>query len=482
MDFQMFQDILDQHGLSTDPCIEDPNFLVRIGQLPPEYRDKALGLYYADDQRMWVPPDCNEATVLHELGHRIGHCQGNDISEPFAEAFRLNMQRKAAPAMRSKPARQSAPISGQYTSITYLDVFPAVANPGDTISVNVGVQNTYGVAIHIYVVGLWSTNRFIDWQDAVLEPGQEQTFTGAFVMPANSTVVEIQVWYDATDGNVHQDSDVGHATVNVAGAYQIPSNATLQSYIIYPGASAYTGDADVASFSFTAPLTIVPGVSWLVEQLLAKFVSTCVENNATPLELKIYTQPAQLGSTNYFVQATAYSSVATRHPAMAGVVILPWAVSLVAVIVALGILFLVAGPVIQHIIYGPTQTTTTTTQPQTLPLTPNQSMAIISGSATVTAGSGGATITDSRGNKTTVPAGQTATVPAGSTVVAGSGGATVTTAAQTTTTTGPSNPQGLGQVSDIGKYLTIGACVLGGIVLIGGVIYLVAKSKGYVKF
>jgi hypothetical protein len=53
-------------------------------------------LYYSDsDPRLnvapgtiWVPPEADEETVLHELGHRYYHFHNNDLSEEAAERYR----------------------------------------------------------------------------------------------------------------------------------------------------------------------------------------------------------------------------------------------------------------------------------------------------------------------------------------------------------------------------------------------------------
>jgi hypothetical protein len=38
---------------------------------------------------MWIPPDSDEETVFHELGHRYGHYHNDNLSEEFAEWYRM---------------------------------------------------------------------------------------------------------------------------------------------------------------------------------------------------------------------------------------------------------------------------------------------------------------------------------------------------------------------------------------------------------
>jgi hypothetical protein len=94
MNYDFFDTILRKHNLHEEPAFDD--VLVQIAPLPSEYR-QTLGLYYPDADPLtrvapgtiWVPPDANEETVLHELGHRFGHYHNDNLSEGFAEQFRI---------------------------------------------------------------------------------------------------------------------------------------------------------------------------------------------------------------------------------------------------------------------------------------------------------------------------------------------------------------------------------------------------------
>ncbi len=487
MDYAEFQAILNKHGVSAEPAFEDPNFLVRIAPLPEEYSSIALGLYYPDEQRMWVPPESSEATILHELGHRHGHWHQNDISEPYAEVYRRGKMRSAV-AMKMAPShspklssRPPAKQAGSYTEIVAVNA-PESAAPGEPVSISTTIKNIYSDFIHIYVVGLVSTTRFIDWQEAWLQPGETQTFSGSFNMPDSAAVIEINVLYEGSEGETYFDTEKALRTINSLGAYQIPSTYTLQNYIIYPGAASHVGDeVSIATFGFTAPLTVIPGVDWLVDQMLGRFVQACVERNAEPLELRVYTEPAILGSTNYIVQAIAISNVAMRAPVKFAFAAIPPAAWVAIGVFLFGTFAFIYFETlaITTMIYGPKVTSTTTTQPQTKTLDPGQSFAVTSGAVPITAGSGGGTATDKDGKVTKVPPNGVVVLGPGGTFVAGSGGATANIPAQTTTTTGPSNPKGLDTTADMVKYVAIGLGVVAAALLGVAAIQAFGKRELY---
>ena len=95
MNYEYFDEILRAHGIQDEPAFD--KVLVEIAPLPAQYRD-TLGLYYPDPDHavqvepgtIWIPPNADEETVLHELGHRRGHFYHNDLSEKTAEAYRLS--------------------------------------------------------------------------------------------------------------------------------------------------------------------------------------------------------------------------------------------------------------------------------------------------------------------------------------------------------------------------------------------------------
>lgn len=95
MDYNYFDNLINKHGFDKEPAFD--NVLVEIAPLPP-INGRPLGLYYPDPDHslkvksgtIWIPPDADEDTVLHELGHRYHHYYHNDLSENRAEEFRLS--------------------------------------------------------------------------------------------------------------------------------------------------------------------------------------------------------------------------------------------------------------------------------------------------------------------------------------------------------------------------------------------------------
>jgi len=93
MDYNTFGHVLKSRGIESHLAWQDLKVLIE--PLPPIGRS-VLGLYYPDGDpslgipigTIWIPPDADDETVLHELGHRYGHYQYDDLSEPFAEKFR----------------------------------------------------------------------------------------------------------------------------------------------------------------------------------------------------------------------------------------------------------------------------------------------------------------------------------------------------------------------------------------------------------
>lgn len=475
MDYNSLDSIMRKAGIADDPAFKDLN--VTIAPLPDEYNSgNILGLYYPDRmpatikgqktiiaaRTAIIPPEAEPDTAFHELGHAFNDYYRRDISECPANNYMAKCMKKLAPAMRG-PAAYS-PI-GSYTQIVNVGA-PAIVNPGDTVTVSVTVKNLYYLPMTIEVVGTYDTNRFINWLPLTLDSGQQGTVTGQFIMPANSTIIDIMVYYYGSDGYEYQDSEQ-LVTVNSQGSYQVPSDYALKIYTLYPDAAFYTGDAQSCSFTFTAPLTIIPGVEWLVQNMLGAYVNACLTNGVTPLELKIYTRPAVLGSTDYLVQLVGYPTVAPRRNP-AALAVIAWAAIIGGIALAIGIVIIFAIKAVTEYRYGPPTTSTTTTQPQTQNVKPSQSFTVTSGTATITNGATPSQVVNSKsGQTTTIPPGGVAILGPNDTFVAGEGGASAYIPAQTTTLTGPSNPQGTDTAGDIAKYVAIGAiAIVGSIALI----------------
>jgi len=358
-------------------------------------------------------------------------------------------------------------ISGNYNDVS----------PGGSSRFLAIVRNKYSSQINVRigtqvfsVGGQFLTDVYFDANDINIDPGLTAIFAGNFTMPSQNGIIRITTYFYTAQGYVLDDTkDVAFRPYGTEPPPTVDYNLT--SYIVYPASGTYSGDAEMCSFTFNAPLTIIPGVTWLVNRIVGAYVSNVIYNNATPLELQVYSKPGSFGSTDYLIRAIAYSNIAAMNRRKGSVFLAPiaWAAIGVGLAAVLGVTIIFAIKEITTLRYGPRQTTTTTTESQTTDLNAGQSAAIIDGAATVRDNGGGeTTVTDSSGKTTTLPPGGVATVGQGATIIAGNSGATMTTAASTTTTTGPSNPTGAGfDITSIAKYAAIGGGILiGGTLLI----------------
>lgn len=92
MKFSDIDPIMSKDGISGDPAFN--NVKIKIATIESDDRYAPLGLYYPgeNDQRIIIPPDCDESTLLHELGHRHGAYYYGDLSEEYAENFRKTLE------------------------------------------------------------------------------------------------------------------------------------------------------------------------------------------------------------------------------------------------------------------------------------------------------------------------------------------------------------------------------------------------------
>jgi len=98
-------------GLADELAFDQLNFLTET--IPPQGNKKILGLYFPEGERpntqfgplppstIILPADANVETLLHELGHRHGDYYYNDISEEYAENYRMKHSRAAKSYARS---------------------------------------------------------------------------------------------------------------------------------------------------------------------------------------------------------------------------------------------------------------------------------------------------------------------------------------------------------------------------------------------
>ena len=187
-------------------------------------------------------------------------------------------------------------------------------------------------------------------------------------------------------------------TYNVA-AFTMPAGYTQIQDTLYPDAATYAGNAQVGIFSFTAPLTIIPGVDWIVQHMIDACVSAANKFGTRMLELQVYSKPASLGSSDYIVSICVEDTAAVSYKRVVGIapLIIAGIIAAIILIIAIAVTIVILSEA--KLKWGGTvkSNTTTTTQAQTTTLTPGQSMVNTAPGLTVTAGAGGATVTSSDG-------------------------------------------------------------------------------------
>lgn len=99
MDPQQIEQVLRTYALAHEPAFDSLHF--RIEPITcPKPGSCPLGLYFPDGVDLQhsygtiiIPPTASEGTLLHELGHRYGHFYYDNLTEPYAEAFRKHYQK-----------------------------------------------------------------------------------------------------------------------------------------------------------------------------------------------------------------------------------------------------------------------------------------------------------------------------------------------------------------------------------------------------
>lgn len=98
MEYSAIDRFLKRSGLGADPAFAYLHFLNE--PIPQTQANKIiLGLYYPEanhdqygylpDSTIHLPPNASYHTLLHELGHRHGHYYRNNLTEPYAEKYRI---------------------------------------------------------------------------------------------------------------------------------------------------------------------------------------------------------------------------------------------------------------------------------------------------------------------------------------------------------------------------------------------------------
>lgn len=98
MDYAAVRQIISAHGLDSEPAFQ--NLFIAVQPVQCEDGVCPLGLYYPDLRLVVVPPtqsvDIGESVLLHELGHRHGHFYYNNLTEGYAESYRMKHQNGVA--------------------------------------------------------------------------------------------------------------------------------------------------------------------------------------------------------------------------------------------------------------------------------------------------------------------------------------------------------------------------------------------------
>lgn len=103
-------------------------------------------------------------------------------------------------------------MAGTYTEIVEI-VAPSSAVAGDLVFIEAKVKNKYSATIGILVAGAleygvspWPSIEFAGDQ-ANVEAGAVQSFSGYFYMPSSDTTIHIYSYYYGTDGTWHFDDE-----------------------------------------------------------------------------------------------------------------------------------------------------------------------------------------------------------------------------------------------------------------------------------
>jgi len=481
--YDRFQAIVDECGLTDNPAITDPNFHVLIDELPPRYQKRALGLYYSTHPYnpkltlLHVPKEADKETIKHEIGHRLGDYYFNNLSEEFAERFRLNK-----PVLRVAMDTHWAKI-GALTAASFADV-------NDRVQVSLTIINKYSSPISMMGIIEYEVNgvkqevEYTTPTSETVNPNQSMLIAGRFTMPNGEVKVVARTAYYVGDGEWVED-DYAEASIMVNGSDVIPYGFIYKKRIIYPAAADYAGPYNIGTIRFNALLTIVPSMTWIYENLAGKFIQYSNQEDMVPLEMRIYTKSGSWGSTDYIIQFYAYSTVSQRNagPVTAPVPILAILSLFVGLLAVVGIFVAILNATSSE--EGSNykrKETTETTNDQDIPIGPRKIMTVLDREGVVTDDGGGDTkVTTPDGNTHTIDAGDSASFPAGSIIIGGTKGATVSLPGQTKyikeeseeTTT----KKGTTDWGNIVKTAAIGLGVLGGAILIGNLVSVFKPAR-----
>ena len=416
MDYPAIDQFMKKTGLAVEPAFDYLHFMTE--RIPSEANRKILGLYYPDGDMshdgygylppstIILPPDSSEGTLLHELGHRYGHFYYNDLSEPFAENYRMAMQKKLSPRFSGSYARTviqnisqekslptvaklSVPAIGDWSVSGWeFRAPPATLKAGNTISVSLnatindllaGFPDQWQVAVAVGVVnpagGFTATGSRVYKSSNFGMPVPYSTTINIFSlldafnlgqMPARDITLVAFLYANHDDRPAFTPFD--YATLASNGWDWIgapltqnilldtappppPGGTGMQLYQqgSTPDAATYNGKAETAVFSFsTGPEQIDFVNSFFVNQMVAECENAIQQNSPGDrlLFFQLFRDTSSLLRTDYELHLTSTDITGNA---------LPWALIIVAAI-ALIAYWLVVRPLLMQVtslIWGP---------------------------------------------------------------------------------------------------------------------------------
>lgn len=121
MDYSDIRWIMNSRGMANDPAFLTANYSIHP---IPRFNGCPLGLYFPLEERVpelglipegtiIVPPQAEEGTLFHELGHRHGDYYFNDLSEGYAEQYRKRYQKGAVARLYTGSDFERLPAFGR---------------------------------------------------------------------------------------------------------------------------------------------------------------------------------------------------------------------------------------------------------------------------------------------------------------------------------------------------------------------------------
>ena len=249
---------------------------------------------------------------------------------------------------------------GAYTEIVAIDA-PSSAVAGSRVDVTIRIRNTWTDYVHVSAIGVWdSEERFIDWLDYWIPPGETHSFSGSFIMPDRDVTIHAYSYYEAEDGWYFDDEAARDVRLGEVVGWQVLDSRTLAVKSVppvvgwrvldsrtlavksvppvvgwqvldektvgltaappavawelvyqheYPRGKTYVGKAEECTATLTIPLPeqLFPN-SWVIEKIADTFAEEVAKEGGEMLDIKIYEDATPTWETNYKIVATAHAS------------------------------------------------------------------------------------------------------------------------------------------------------------------------------